>query len=422
MGLFKNLISSVLGDSVSEDIIDSSLDKAKEKALNKATEIAAEKATEAVVDVAVGASVSALKSIKKDSNPLQSPPPPNVPRPAESMSVMVAVNGQSYGPYERATLLEMISNGSLTKETYVFIQGMDSWQPAGQVDKVAALFGNTAPLPPVPPVPWAGGHAGNEAPAPQGDSCGNTFSPRLNQLITAAVADGEISDMERQVLIRNAQAEGVSMDEFVMVLEARLYEQRQTILAKNAENERQNKIAEAKIQAAANPVVAPAVSDKYGEIKKCPACGATVSAMEVKCSQCGHEFSGVQANSSISRLSEMLMKADEEASDSKVSVLTSMFSPAGSKACQKKVTIIQNFPIPNTKEDLIEFFTTACSNATVKDDGSIDTLKIREAWKAKAKQVLAKAELLLKDDAETLNYFKEMAKKSKIEKKSRFGF
>lgn len=77
------------------------------------------------------------------------PPPPRV----ETLSVMVAVNGESYGPYDKDTLLQMIQNGTLTRDTYVFIDGMSEWRLAKEVPQVASLFMPEAPKSGIPPLP-----------------------------------------------------------------------------------------------------------------------------------------------------------------------------------------------------------------------------------------------------------------------------
>ena len=73
-------------------------------------------------------------------------------------------------------------------------------------------------------------------------------------------------------------------------------------------------------------------SEKHGNIRKCPACGALIPALTIACNECGYEFSGIEKTSS-KKLSELLSKA-------------SFF--------ENKEKIIKNFPIPNTKEDLFE--------------------------------------------------------------------
>ncbi|MDE6308650.1 MAG: tellurite resistance TerB family protein, partial [Muribaculaceae bacterium] len=67
---------------------------------------------------------------------------------------------------------------------------------------------------------------------PQVTPCGGSpFSPMLERLINAALADGVITDKERQVLHRKAQEEGVDPDELDLVLEAMLYERKRDIAA-----------------------------------------------------------------------------------------------------------------------------------------------------------------------------------------------
>lgn len=61
------------------------------------------------------------------------------------------------------------------------------------------------------------------------------FSDELEMLINAAIADGEISEKERAILHKRAQAEGVDTDELDMIVEARIAK------AKKAVSDSQNK-------------------------------------------------------------------------------------------------------------------------------------------------------------------------------------
>lgn len=82
------------------------------------------------------------------------PPPP--PAANNSVAFHVHVNGQSYGPYDMATLQQHISGGQVTRESMVWKQGMANWLPAGKVPELGNLFG-PPPLPPsggsTPPPP-----------------------------------------------------------------------------------------------------------------------------------------------------------------------------------------------------------------------------------------------------------------------------
>lgn len=423
MGLFKSLLSSAVGDSMADALTGNTakaaLDAAKKKAAKTAMESAAEAATRAAVGATVGAATSALLNKKgkgKDNdapNALQTPPPPPaIPAPVQTMSVMVAVNGQTYGPYERATLLEMIINGSLTRDTYVFIQGMEGWRTAAEVPQVAALFGNNAPAPAVPPVPWA---QENTQPAPISQS-DNTLSPRLNQLINAAVADGEISDLERQVLIRNAQEEGVSMDEFVMVLEARLFEQQQLLREKMEEKARKNKMTDAQIQATVQKT-APQAAAAPKPMTKCPHCGAPVDVLSTSCPECGYDYpTPTNASQGASAWEQLVAKLEEIDAQDKTSGIQSIFSNALAKTLDKKVQAIGNHPIPTSKTDLVDFF-TYCAPLGKKVSvfgADPEQLKLGKAYRKKAEQVLLKARIVLKNDKDLLEEIETIAKQYKI--------
>lgn len=55
---------------------------------------------------------------------------------------------------------------------------------------------------------------------------GSFYDPKLEKLIDFALADGELTEKERQVLYAKAMGMGIDLDEFEMVLEAKLYEKK----------------------------------------------------------------------------------------------------------------------------------------------------------------------------------------------------
>jgi membrane protease subunit (stomatin/prohibitin family) len=78
----------------------------------------------------------------------------NTPPPMPQVQYNVNINGQNYGPYGMQQLQQMVQNGQLTRETYVWKSGMANWEFAGNVAELACLFGAVPPpMPPVPPVP-----------------------------------------------------------------------------------------------------------------------------------------------------------------------------------------------------------------------------------------------------------------------------
>ena len=50
------------------------------------------------------------------------------------------------------------------------------------------------------------------------------YNEKIEQLINAALADGVLTEKEKQVLFKRAQEQGIDLDEFEMVLDARLVE------------------------------------------------------------------------------------------------------------------------------------------------------------------------------------------------------
>ncbi|WP_213524091.1 SPFH domain-containing protein [Nonlabens sp.] len=76
----------------------------------------------------------------------QTPPPP------PQVQYNISVNGQQSGPFGWQQLQQMIQSAQITKDTYVWKQGMAGWEVAGNVQELANLFG-AVPPPPPPPAP-----------------------------------------------------------------------------------------------------------------------------------------------------------------------------------------------------------------------------------------------------------------------------
>ena len=102
-----------------------------------------------------------------------------------------------------------------------------------------------------------------------------------------------------------------------------------------------------------------------GEIHKCPNCGERLDSFVTSCPACGYELRGVRTASVVNELAKKLEQTD---------------------SIEQKIDLIRNFYIPNTKEDICEFFILALSN--IKAD-NYDA----EAWYAKLEQAYQKAKL-----------------------------
>lgn len=76
------------------------------------------------------------------------------PPPPPSVQYYVSVNGQQSGPFNMGQLQQLVQQGQLTAQTYVWKQGMNGWELAGNVPELGSLFQtNTPPPPPAPMVP-----------------------------------------------------------------------------------------------------------------------------------------------------------------------------------------------------------------------------------------------------------------------------
>ena len=226
------------------------------------------------------------------------------------------------------------------------------------------------------------------------------LSPELEKLIDLAVADGEITEQERNVLYRKAQETGADMDEFEMTLNAKLFQAKKELAA-----------------SAPAPAPAPKPNSKHGELRKCPNCGAVVESGSPTCADCGYAFAGLEANSSIQKLAAQINKVEEQYNSSGNPLsFSGIAASSGMDARTKKLnSIINNFPVPTTREDLLEFI-LFLKPKTDKWKASSGDIHLVPSYKRKYNECIEKAKLFFPDDPQ----FKVLIGSSK-EKKGFFG-
>ena len=216
------------------------------------------------------------------------------------------------------------------------------------------------------------------------------FSKELEEVIEAALADGALTDKERAVLHKRAQAEGVDPDELDIVIDGRL--------AKMKKQEDWLRPAPPK----------EATNQKYGNVLKCPSCGAQVVGGSAVCPECGYAFSNVGANSSYEKLSEKL-EAIYAAYRGIVSFSIPIYGV--SKQAKEKANVIRMFPVPNTRADLLEFLASMSAQIqSMKTNQSMQVFEeetIRKAYKAKYEECVNKARISFANDPDFMPYLQK---------------
>lgn len=212
------------------------------------------------------------------------------------------------------------------------------------------------------------------------NSGSNLYDANIEQLINCALVDGKLTEKEKQILFKKAQAQGIDLDEFEMVLDARLVE-----LEKTRKEESPK-------------------SNKHGDVRKCPACGAIVPSLTVVCAECGFEFSGVEANYSSQKLAKEIIDTQAKYNDKiNRSLNKDKEWELKKQAINTIAQIIKSFPLPTTKDDLFEFL------ATMQVKMSDPTIQKQEgaAYFAKYNEAMIKASALFSDDPLFLNFIQD---------------
>ena len=85
------------------------------------------------------------------------------------------------------------------------------------------------------------------------------MNKEIENLINMALADGEVTEKERAIILRKAESLGIDKDEVEMILDAKLHQ----LKTKTNEPKKEN-------------------------VNKCPSCGEIIHGLSQVCSSCGY--------------------------------------------------------------------------------------------------------------------------------------
>lgn len=141
-----------------------------------------------------------------------------------------------------------------------------------------------------------------------------------------------------------------------------------------------------------------------GDLHKCPNCGETLRSFVGACPACGIELRNTTASISIKDFQKQLQAIDEQRislnsgySYKYISDTRSEEREAALK--QSKINLISTYPVPNSKEDILEFMILASTNFNPKYYlKHLHEEDISDAWLAKIEQCYSKARLTLSQE------------------------
>jgi protein-arginine kinase activator protein McsA len=218
----------------------------------------------------------------------------------------------------------------------------------------------------------------------------------IEKLIDLALADGQITEKERNVILNKGNELGVNIDELEMILEGKIHQLKSSQIKPTKE--------------------------KVGIIKTCPSCGASVKSFQTNCEDCGHEYS--KKISLESDIIEIFKKGLEDLPKTIIGIKITcphcksnlkMQQDAELGACskckknfhtndipkiqsfEKTLNFISSFNVPNDKESNLTFLMYILSKMRVTDSNFNEGL-IKLAYKGKADELIQRCMLLFSTD------------------------
>ena len=141
------------------------------------------------------------------------------------------------------------------------------------------------------------------------------------------------------------------------------------------------------------------------QARKCPKCGNQLGGIAAVCPLCGYEIKFAKPTSSITALTIEINKLEQKRNTVTDAIAIKLSGRDNSPTDEKISSLIQNFIVPNSKEEIFEFMILAAGYldpnflAGRKKTSDLAGIVIK-AWANKFSQTYQKAKLSFGDDAD----------------------
>ena len=217
--------------------------------------------------------------------------------------------------------------------------------------------------------------------------------PDIERLINIAKESGELTEKQKEIILRKAEILGEDVDEVEMHLES---------IRPNHVIKEQAKVPEKRM--------------------KCPNCGAIISETSFKCPECGyvlqHETKASEdARSVVDRLQERLAESTKPVS--KTEAFLDPYAPV-----KRQASVVNTFTMPTTKEGLTQLLEFSYSNYISIGNGyqDIQLKPLKNAWYGKTMQAYNALARIGGNDPEIKSLLEQYSSLISKEKKKLGGF
>jgi hypothetical protein len=161
--------------------------------------------------------------------------------------------------------------------------------------------------------------------------------------------------------------------------------------------------------------------------RKCPKCGQPLSGISAVCPLCGYEIRSAKTADAISNLTKEINKLNQKRNTVTDAIASKLSGRHENPTDEKIASLIQNFVVPNTKEEIFEFMILAAGYMDAKFLAGKQKVSetadvVIKAWASKFEQTFQKAKFSFgqdKDFAKIENLYNE--KMEEIEEARHFS-
>lgn len=214
----------------------------------------------------------------------------------------------------------------------------------------------------------------------------------IEKLINLAKEGGELTDKQKEIILRKAEKLGEDVDEIEMILETTFSSH------SNVEHTQEKRT-------------------------RCPNCGAIISDTLLQCPECGYilqkeNVASSEAREWIASFQKALLNATNSSSASKRNTIDSLLQLEERAIHDRKLSVINTFTMPVTKEGLSQMLEFSYSNFISTDTSDWMGRQIKKAWYGRYTQAYNALQRIATDDTSIKSLLEQYSLRLNKEKRT----